>query len=98
VRALKNIGNDWRCGHSGRASATAHPLPDDSAQCFFTDPPYYNAVPYADLSDFFHVWLKRTLDDLYPDLLAEQLSPKEEEICEMAGWDPVRYPHRYGER
>jgi hypothetical protein len=36
------------------------------------------------------------LDDLYPDLLAEQLSPKEEEICEMAGWDPVRYPHKNG--
>jgi hypothetical protein len=35
-------------------------LPDDSARCVFTDPPYYDAVPYADLSDFFIVWLKRT--------------------------------------
>jgi len=33
-----------------QASATSHPLPDDSAQAFITDPPYYNAVPYADLS------------------------------------------------
>jgi len=43
------------------ADATAHPLPDETAQVWFTDPPYYDAVPYADLSDFFFVWLKRTL-------------------------------------
>jgi adenine-specific DNA methylase len=36
-------------------------LPDDAAGAWFTDPPYYDAVPYADLSDFFFVWLKRTL-------------------------------------
>jgi putative DNA methylase len=35
--------------------AASHPLPDGSAQLFFTDPPYYDAVPYADLSDFFYV-------------------------------------------
>ena len=45
------------------ADATAHPLPDQSASVWFTDPPYYDAVPYADLSDFFLVWLKRTLPD-----------------------------------
>jgi putative DNA methylase len=43
------------------AEATEHPLPDDAATVWFTDPPYYDAVPYADLSDFFFVWLKRTL-------------------------------------
>ena len=43
------------------ADATEHPLPDQSAAVWFTDPPYYDAVPYADLSDFFLVWLKRTL-------------------------------------
>jgi DNA protecting protein DprA len=43
------------------ASADAHPLPDDSAQAFITDPPYYDAVPYADLSKFFLVWLKRSI-------------------------------------
>jgi adenine-specific DNA methylase len=37
------------------------PLPDESSNIFFTDPPYYNAVPYADLADFFFVWLKRML-------------------------------------
>ena len=35
------------------------PLPDESAAVWFTDPPYYDAVPYADLSDFFYTWLRR---------------------------------------
>ena len=47
------------------ADATGHPLPDESAGVWFTDPPYYDAIPYSDLSDFFLVWLKRTMQD-YP--------------------------------
>jgi hypothetical protein len=60
-------------------SADKHPLPTDSAQCFFTDPPYYDAVPYSDLSDFFYVWFKRTLGDEMPDLFLEELTPKKDE-------------------
>src|SRR5439155_7116667 len=41
------------------ADARAVPLPDESAQAWFTDPPYYDSVPYADLSDFFFSWLRR---------------------------------------
>ena len=52
-----------RLGQVQSADATNHPLPDQSASVWFTDPPYYDAVPYADLSDFFLVWLKRTLPD-----------------------------------
>jgi len=74
-----------------QASATQHPMGDDSVDNIFTDPPYYNAVPYADLSDFFYVWLKRSIGNLYPNLFAQNLAPKDLEICEMAGWDPVRY-------
>lgn len=43
------------------ADAAEHPLPDESATVWFTDPPYYDSVPYADLSDYFFVWLKRIL-------------------------------------
>lgn len=43
------------------ASAEASPLPSESVSVWFTDPPYYDAIPYADLSDFFFVWLKRAL-------------------------------------
>jgi putative DNA methylase len=39
-------------GNVNQSSATTHPLPDDSASAFVTDPPYYDAVPFADLSDF----------------------------------------------
>jgi adenine-specific DNA methylase len=63
-----------------RASATLHPLPSDSAHAFITDPPYYDAVPYAHLADFFYVWLKRSVGEKYPDLFAEVATPKAAEI------------------
>ena len=50
-------------GHLQSADATDHPLPSQAASVWFTDPPYYDAIPYSDLSDFFFVWLKRTLPD-----------------------------------
>jgi len=43
------------------ADATQSPLPDQAVGIWFTDPPYYDAIPYSDLSDFFFVWLKRSL-------------------------------------
>jgi putative DNA methylase len=45
-----------------------------------TDPPYYDNVPYADLSDFFYVWLRRALKGHYPDLFQTVLVPKAEEL------------------
>jgi len=45
------------------ADACASPLPDAGAAAWFTDPPYYDAIPYSDLSDYFLVWLKRVLPD-----------------------------------
>jgi putative DNA methylase len=47
---------------------------------FSTDPPYYDNVPYADLSDFFYVWLRRGLGNIYPELLATLLAPKAAEL------------------
>lgn len=52
-----------RAGSVDIADATDHPLPSESAAVWFTDPPYYDAIPYADLSDFFLVWLKRAWPD-----------------------------------
>jgi adenine-specific DNA methylase len=66
--------------HVQQGTATAHPLPDDAAQAFVTDPPYYDAVPYAYLSDFFYVWLRRSLAGAHPDLLTKPTVPKDEEI------------------
>lgn len=76
---LESDVKDTLPGQVEPASADAHPLPDDTAQCFFTDPPYYDAVPYADLSDFFYVWFKRTLGDRMPALFSEELAPKGDE-------------------
>ena len=73
-------------GSVQQASATAHPLPDDSAAVWMTDPPYYDSVPYSDLSDFFYVWLKRTLptDALLRDPTdsSNPLTPKAEEAVQ----------------
>jgi putative DNA methylase len=53
-----------------------------------TDPPYYDNVGYADLSDFFYVWLRRSLGKIYPDLFSTLLTPKSEEL--------VATPYRFG--
>jgi putative DNA methylase len=45
-----------------------------------TDPPYYDNVPYADLSDFFYAWLRRSLRPVFPDLFATLATPKTEEL------------------
>ena len=82
---------DWFSGVLERgqvqaADATSHPLPDEAAGVWFTDPPYYDAIPYSDLSDFFLVWLKRTLpgepllrDPFDPE---NRLSPKTAEAVQ----------------
>ncbi len=45
-----------------------------------TDPPYYDNIGYADLSDFFYVWLRRSLSEIYPDLFRTMLVPKKQEL------------------
>jgi putative DNA methylase len=55
-----------------------------------TDPPYYDNVGYADLSDFFYVWLKPSLSRIWPDLFRRLATPKDEEL--------VATPHRHGGR
>jgi putative DNA methylase len=54
---------------------------------YCTDPPYYDNVPYADLSDFFYVWLRASIGNVYPDLLAPLLAPKVSELVA----DPARF-------
>jgi adenine-specific DNA methylase len=65
-----------------QSSATSLPYQyqDNYFDAVFTDPPYYDNVPYSYLSDFFYVWLKRTVGDLYPDLFSTPLTPKSKEI------------------
>jgi len=67
-------------GHSMQASACTHPLPTDSAAAMVTDPPYYYSVQYADISDFFYVWLRRAVGVVHSDLFSKGETPKDEEI------------------
>lgn len=57
-------------------------IPDASFDAVVVDPPYYDAVQYGDLSDFYYVWLKRSIGYLYPDLFSAPLTPKFQEIIE----------------
>lgn len=57
-----------------------------------TDPPYYDNIGYSDLSDFFYVWLRRSLRDVYPDLLSTMLVPKAEELVA----NPYRHHGKIG--
>ena len=58
-----------------------------------TDPPYYDNVGYADLADFFYVWLRRSLSDVYPDLLGTMVTPKTDELVAdpFRQDDPVKF-------
>jgi adenine-specific DNA methylase len=59
-------------------------LPSDSVDSVITDPPYYSAIPYADLSDFFYCWLTRSLRDRHPALLRADTTPKEDECVVLS--------------
>lgn len=82
LRALEHCSN-MNCSPIDKitnSSATSMPYPNDYFDCILTDPPYYDNVPYSYLSDFFYVWLKRTVGHLYPELFSSPLTPKSTEI------------------
>lgn len=84
---VARVGEAWPGSQPGQvqpADAAEHPLPDETATVWFTDPPYYDAIDYAHCSDFFFVWLKRALpghrllrDPFDPE---NSLTPKAREI------------------
>jgi putative DNA methylase len=66
------------------SQADAHTQSVSADKLVATDPPYYDNVPYADLSDFFYVWLRRSLRGVFPDLFATLAVPKAEELVAFA--------------
>lgn len=62
-----------------RASALSLPWPEGGFDAIITDPPYYDNVSYSNLSDFFYIWLKRSVGYLYPEHFATLLTPKKQE-------------------
>jgi putative DNA methylase len=65
-----------------RGNAQDLPFSDNSFDAAIVDPPYYFSVMYSDLSDFFYVWLKRSIGFLYPELFATQWTPKDQEVIQ----------------
>ncbi len=67
-----------------RGSATSPTFPDGFFDAVVSDPPYYDNVPYADVSDFFYVWLKRAIGDLFEEHFSTLLTPKKAEATALA--------------
>ncbi|MFE9312664.1 DUF1156 domain-containing protein [Streptomyces sp. NPDC088817] len=98
LQALKKVIQGSAAGRPGRfrrASAVALPFRDGSVDAVVTDPPYYNMIDYADASDLFHVWLKRCLFDVFPDLFdVPGLQDKSDEIIVKRGNAPGEHRTR----
>lgn len=89
AQALEGCEGQIAAGHADQMEARSSGRRDER---FFvsTDPPYYDNIGYADLSDFFYVWLRRTLRPVFPDLLSTIAVPKSEEL--------VATPFRHGSK
>ena len=83
----KNSGIQVQRGYINQLDAAAS-LSDVQFPLISTDPPYYDNIDYAELSDFFYIWLRRSLRRIYPDLFKLMLVPKAEEL--------VAARHRFG--
>ena len=75
-------------GHVSQADAQTQAISQEKVVS--TDPPYYDNIGYADLSDFFYVWLRRNLKEIYPSIFATLATPKTEEL--------VATPYRHGNK
>ena len=84
IEKLPQIG----AGHSSQADASSQDI--SASKIVSTDPPYYDNIGYADLSDFFYVWLRRSLRNVFPDLFATLAVPKAEEL--------IASPYRHGSK
>ena len=77
VDAILTLPAKPKCDATQRDAARTEGL---SNLLISTDPPYYDNIGYSDLSDYFYIWLRRSLRDVYPDTFATMLAPKAEEL------------------
>ncbi len=85
---VSNGANPNSCGRASQADAAIQAVSRNKV--LSTDPPYYDNIGYADLSDFFYVWLRRSLKPLFPELFSTLAVPKGEEL--------VATPYRHGNK
>ncbi|MCB9452416.1 MAG: DUF1156 domain-containing protein [Anaerolineaceae bacterium] len=89
AEATESILGDFNIGsYNSAAQKDAAANQQSEARVLSTDPPYYDNIGYADLSDFFYVWLRPMLRDVYPDIFGTILVPKEPEL--------IANPYRHG--
>lgn len=86
VRVLEHAVPARGSGFATQMEAQTQTISSNKVIC--TDPPYYDNIGYADLSDFFYVWLRKSLQPVLPNLFASIATPKAEEL--------VATPHRHG--
>jgi putative DNA methylase len=85
---LSNDTMQGSVGHAEQSDASSQSI--SVSKVISTDPPYYDNIGYADLSDFFYIWLRRSLKPIFPDLFATLAVPKAEEL--------VATPYRHGSK
>ncbi len=78
ARTIRQLAVARTAGHAEQLSAAK--LSSPTKVVFSTDPPYYDNIGYADLSDFFYIWLRRGIQSVYPSLLGTLLVPKADEL------------------
>jgi putative DNA methylase len=79
IKGLREAEDIARLASVYRGSALSLPWTEGNFDAIVTDPPYYDNVSYSNLSDFFYVWLKRSVGHLYPEHFSSLLTPKKQE-------------------
>ena len=91
ARVIENLPVSANSGEAYQADVCTTPHAQDMP-VFITDPPYYDNIGYADLSEFFYVWLRPLLRDTYTELFAGMMTPKDEEITASPRFkDPTQH-------
>ena len=92
LEVIDHVSDDayWHPAEVIRGRAQKLPLNEGSIDAVITDPPYYDNISYADLSDFFYVWHKRALEPVFPAIYTTSITPKKVEI--------IAASHRHGNK
>jgi len=91
AKVIENLPSPTNSGEVYQANACTIPYAQDNP-VVITDPPYYDNIGYADLSEFFYVWLRPLLRDIYPELFAGMMTPTAEEITASPRFeDPTQH-------
>jgi len=88
LQFIRQESHNNNSGLVQRGSSMTLTIESNTLDAVITDPPYFDSVPYADLSDFFYVWLKRSIGHLYKEHFSGQLTPKKNEA--------IMEPSRHG--